>query len=208
MRGSGKPRVGRSASCPSWPIASSRSFRARTRARGHEGLQLSHTRLIALLGDGERSVSEMARLQGVSRQATGVTVRGLESLAYVRRDAHETDGRAIRVRLAERGEVLMLDTLAALEELEEEYRATLGARRFADLVNVAAELHGALSLEDELFEARGRANAISGRVAPDRSPPADHELRTIASLLEERLGTRGATRLGRMLCDESSALRA
>lgn len=184
------------------------ALREHTRARGHEGLQRSHTKLVALIGDGEMSVSEMARLQGVSRQATGATVRSLESLGYVRRDSHETDGRAIHVRLSRRGEALIRDTLAALAEIEEDFRATLGARRFADLVNVAAELHGALALEDDLFEARGFASQGPGTIRFARGTPRDRELRAIASLLAAKLGARAATRLGRILCDEPAALRA
>jgi len=170
-------------------------------------LPLSHTRLIALIGEGEMSVSEMARLQGVSRQATGVTVRNLESLGYVRRDAHETDGRAIRVRLTERGEALIRDTVAALEELEQEFRTTLGPRRFADLMNVAAELRVALALEEELSEVRGFVNQGSGPVAPDRAVPRDRELRAIASILETRIGEKAANRLGRILCDKPAPRR-
>ena len=175
-------------------------LRQRTRALGHGDLQLSHARAIALIGDGEMSVSEMARVQGVSRQATGVTVRNLESLGYVRREDDESDARAIRVRLAERGEALVLDTVDALDTLEAEFRQTLGARRFADLVNVAAELHGALSVEEELFEARGFVNRRPGAVSRDHGTPRDRELRAIASLLESRLGSKAASRLGRLLC--------
>ena len=182
-------------------------LRDRTRAKGYEGLQLSHTRLIALIGEGEMSVSEMARLQGVTRQATGVTVRNLESLGYVRRDAHETDGRAIRVRLTERGEALIRDTVASLEELEQEFRTTLGPRRFADLMNVAAELRAALALEEELSEVRGFVNQGSGPVAPDRAVPRDRELRAIASILETRIGEKAANRLGRILCDKPAPRR-
>ncbi len=180
----------------------------KTRAKGHEGLQLSHARLIALLGEAEMSVSEMARLQGVSRQATGATVNSLESLGYVRRDPHETDGRAVHVSLTERGAELIQDSLDALEELEASFREILGARRFADLVSVAAELHGAIELEEELLEARALASRNSGPVPLDRSAPRDRELRAIASLLEKKLGPGAATRLGRILCNEPAALRA
>ena len=162
-------------------------------------MQLSHARLIALICDGEMSVSEMARLQGVSRQATGATVHSLESLGYARRDPHQTDGRAVQVRLTERGEELIRDSLEALEELEDGFRETLGVRRFADLVSVAAELHGALALEEELFEARGFVKQGSIPVSRDGRAAPDRELRTIASLLERRLGAGAATRLGQIL---------
>ncbi len=180
----------------------------RIRAKGHEELQLSHTRLIALIGDGEMSVSDMARLQGVSRQATGATVHRLETLGYVRRDGDETDGRVIRVRLAERGAALIRDTLAALDELEASFREILGSSRFTDLANVASELHGAVALEEEMFDARGFINQGSGPVRLVGPAPRDRELRAIASLLEKRLGAKAAARLGRLLGPHSAGRRA
>ncbi|MEM9177365.1 MAG: MarR family transcriptional regulator [Myxococcota bacterium] len=175
-------------------------LRERTRAKGHEGLQLSHARLIGLIGDGARSVSEMARHQGVSRQATGATVRSLESLAYVRRDSDEHDARAIRVRLSERGEALVLDTVTALEELGDEFRRAIGPRRFDDFANIAAELRGALAAEAELFETGDRRSRRTGPIDAEKNAPRDLELQAIAALLAERLGEKAANRLGRMLC--------
>lgn len=174
------------------------------RAKGHDGLQPSHARLISLIGDGERSVSEIARLQGVSRQATGATVHGLESLGYVRRDTHETDGRAVHVRLAERGDELIRDSLGALEELEEGFRGMLGSRRFADLVNVAAELHRVLTLEEELAALDDGSLAVE-RAGGARSGPHDRELHAIAAILEQRLGGCAARRLGTILTGRTRA---
>ena len=176
-------------------------LRERVRAMGHSGLQLSHARIVALVGDGALSVSDMARLQGVSRQATGVTVRSLESRGYVKRDALESDGRAIRVRLTEKGEALVRDTVATLEDLEAEFREKLGTRRFADFVNLAAELHQALTLEEELLEARAFEAPPTDPAERNGRAPRDRELRAIASLLEEKLGTSAASRLGRILCN-------
>lgn len=183
-------------------------LRERTRAKGHGGLQLSHARLIALIGDGERSVSEMARAQGVSRQATGVTVRSLESLGYVEREIDETDTRAIRVRLSERGVALVFDTLTALDELEAELRASLGPRRFDDLVDVASELRFALTLAEECFEGADAVASDGEPVARGRSEPPDRELRAIATMLEAKLGANAADRLGRLLCDGTATARA
>ena len=176
----------------------------RTRAKGHDGLQLSHARLVGLLGEAEMGVSELARLQGVSRQATGATVNSLEALGYVRRDPHETDGRAVHVRLTERGVALVRDSLEALEELEERFRKILGVRRFADLVGVAAELHALQALEEELCEAPGFADRSRMPASNGVRAREDRELRSLAALLEGRLGRRAATRLGRLLCGENN----
>ena len=154
------------------------------------------------------SVSEMARRQGVSRQATGVTVRSLESLGYVEREIDAADGRAIRVRLSERGVALVLDTLGALDELEAALRERLGPRRFADLVNVASELRGALALEEECFEDDQAVASGSQPGGQARGGPPDRELRAIATMLEAKLGSNAADRLGRLLCDGAATARA
>jgi DNA-binding MarR family transcriptional regulator len=174
-------------------------LRETTRARGHDVLQLSHARLIALIGHEGAGVSEMARRQGVSRQATSATVRSLESLGYARRETDQDDGRAVHVVLTERGETLIRDSLLALEELEKHFREILGARRFADLVNVAGALHAALHPEDDVVSA-----VLPSAEAPTAGPregdaPDDRELREIAARLEQRLGKQAAARLGTLL---------
>ena len=189
------------------PIVANRveeELHKRTRSKGHDGFQLSHARFIALLGEAGMSVSEMARLQGVSRQATGATVNSLEALGYVRRGPHETDGRAVHVRLTERGAELIRDSLEALDELEESFREIIGARRLADLVSVAAELHGVQALEDELFGAPGFVNQGGDPARPASRAQRDRELRAIAAFLERRLGSGAAIRLGRLLCDQGA----
>ncbi|HKK51149.1 MAG TPA: MarR family transcriptional regulator, partial [Myxococcota bacterium] len=146
--------------------------------------------LIALIGHEGAGVSEMAQRQGVSRQATSATVRSLESLGYVRRETDEHDGRAVHVVLTRRGQALIQDSLLALAELEQDFREILGARRFDDLVGVAADLHASLLIEND---------AVSTVASRDVQTPSDHVLREIASRLEERLGKTAAKRLGVLL---------
>lgn len=190
------------------PIVAGRveeDFHRAIRAKGHESLQLSHARLLARIGDEEMSVSEIARLQGVSRQATGATVHSLESLGYVRLAAHQTDGRAVRVRFAERGDELIRDSVDALDELEERVREMLGARAFADLTNIAAELHTLVALEEEISAAGDAGTQVVDFLSrPDRGL-SDRQLQTVASVLERRLGETAARRLGQLLIGSKRA---
>ncbi len=174
-------------------------LRAATRARGHADLKLSHARLFALVGRDGARISEMARLQGVSRQAISATVRDLESLGYVRRDAVESDGRGIRVRVTARGEALMRDAMEALDELEASFHRILGRRRHAELVSTAAALHCDLRLEVELFGPRTDASPDSLPDLEGEAGADEAELRALATLLERRLGAEAAERLGRRL---------
>ena len=164
-----------------------------TRAKGHDVLQISHARVIGIVGvDGARA-SEISRTQGVSRQATSATIRGLETLGYVQREADEADGRGVRVVLAARGEALIHDTLVALDELENRFGEILGTRRLRDLLHITKDLHEALSTENDVV------SAASKEACGD--PPALDEptLRSVAARLRQQLGGDASTRLGALL---------
>lgn len=171
-------------------------LRQTTRARGHDVLQLSHARLIALIGHEGARVSELAQHQGVSRQATSATVRSLESHGYARRETDQQDGRAVHVVLTKRGKTLIRDSLLALRELEKDFREILGARRFEDLTSVAAELHALLLIEEDALSTIARREA---------KVPSVRELREIALRLEDRMGKDAARRLGVLLSSGISA---
>lgn len=180
------------------------ALREKTRAKGHDVLQLSHARLIALIGHQGARVSEMARHQGVSRQATSATVRSLESLGYARREADPSDGRGVHVVLTRRGKTLIRDSLRALEELSQEFRGILGARRFNDLLRMSAALHADLQTKFELLPVvRFDLHAPTG--APRQTPvPGTQALREIATHLEQQLGKEAAQKLGALLARGSS----
>ncbi len=170
-------------------------LRETTRARGHDVLQLSHARVIAIVGTEGVRMSEISRSQGVSRQATSATVRGLEKLGYVRREADADDGRGVRVVLTARGETLIRDTLLALDELEMRFREILGARRLGDLLRVAEDLHATLSAENL---------ALDVAVADDARSPGvigEQALRSVAKRLRRHLGGNASTRLAALLLE-------
>lgn len=171
-----------------------------TRARGHGVLQLSHARVIAIVGPEGARMSAISRVQGVSRQATSATVRALEKLRYVRREADADDGRGVRVVLTARGETLVRDTLLALDELEERFRRILGPRRLGDLLRVAADLYATLEAENETLDAA---------FALDPSDPvaiSERELTGIAARLRQHLGGDASVRLGALLLESEGAV--
>ncbi|MCR9096622.1 MAG: MarR family transcriptional regulator [bacterium] len=176
-------------------------LRETTRAKGHDVLQLSHARLIALIGHEGARVSELSRLQGVSRQATSATVRSIETLGYARREADESDGRGVRVVLTRRGRTLIGDSLSALDELEGRFRGILGTRRWRDLRDVAADLHATLLAEDETLD-------VAVAAATGRITPSEPELRGVAERLVEHLGPEASSRLGDLLRVAADARRA
>ncbi len=164
-----------------------------TRARGHDGLKMSHAQVLPLIGPGGSRVHQIARVQRVSRQAISATARDLEALGYLRRDPDALDRRGVVLRLTDAGERLIRDCVAALDGVDASFRQILGGARLEQLCEVARELYQALHLEEEIFEAR-----------PEPQPGAvtdgeESEIRQLASALRRRLGRRDTARLAALL---------
>jgi DNA-binding MarR family transcriptional regulator len=69
----------------------------------------------------------------VTKQTAGFLVDQLERAGYVRRTPDPTDARARLVRIAERGAAAQPVAAAVVAEIEEEWRAHLGERRWNQL---------------------------------------------------------------------------
>jgi DNA-binding MarR family transcriptional regulator len=89
---------------------------------GHPGFRPLHGVAFKAVGDGV-SASELGRRLGVSKQAAGKTIEGLEREGYVERVADPDDARSKIIRLTPRGEQvrqLAFETFAALRARWEE----------------------------------------------------------------------------------------
>jgi len=144
--------------------------------RGHQGLKASHGQVLAYAGPEGGRIHEIARLQGVSRQAISTIAKELETLGYLARRPDPRDRRGVVLQLSRRGEELVRDTVDALDELERAFRDVLGQRRLAQLERVARDLYQA--------------------VAPESG---DAEIEQLATRLERRLGRDDAARLAALL---------
>jgi DNA-binding MarR family transcriptional regulator len=107
--------------------------RAELARNGFADIAPSQFALLRNLGEDGSRPSELAARAGVTRQAITKIVDELEQLDLVRRAPDPDDGRGVIVRYTDRG-------LAGLEiarkralELEREYAARVGARRWAQL---------------------------------------------------------------------------
>ena len=72
-------------------------------AQGHPGVRPVHGFALQAIGDGVSTV-ELGRRLGVSKQAAGKTVAGLEALGYARRVPDPADARVQRIGRTPRGE--------------------------------------------------------------------------------------------------------
>jgi DNA-binding MarR family transcriptional regulator len=170
-----------------------------TIARGHAAIRMSLLEVLALIGSHGARVNEMARVQGVSRQAISVTVQELEARGYLRRRPDRHDRRGVVFLLTERGTVLIDDYVAALGGLESRYRAILGDPRLEQLQQIARDLSDALHVQAATHEtgsASRDASDAANAPAPRRSA---HDLEQLAAQLRQRLGRADAGRLAELL---------
>jgi DNA-binding MarR family transcriptional regulator len=170
-----------------------------TIARGHPGLKMSHGQVLTLIGAGGGHIHEIARIQRVSRQAISATSLELEALGYLRREPDPRDRRAVVLRLTDRGERLIADSVAALDELELGLRALLGAKSLDRLKRIARDLYRALHLEDEIFESDAPRRVDSRSSARHHEARDGSEIEQLATRLRGRLGRRDAARLAALL---------
>jgi DNA-binding MarR family transcriptional regulator len=106
---------------------------AELNASGFHELRLPHIAVFQFPGpDGVRP-SVLADRAGISKQAMNQLLRSLEGLGYVARsDAHE-DRRSRAVHLTKRGRAAYTKIFDILREVEREWSAELGSKRFAEL---------------------------------------------------------------------------
>jgi len=107
---------------------------------GYGEVRPSHLKVLAALGGGTLSLTRLAQLVGVSKQATGKLVDHLEHLGYVERAADPEDGRAVAIRVTPKALPGYQLGRAYIAEWEEHAKSRLGIRRFEQLRQSLAEL--------------------------------------------------------------------
>ena len=109
-----------------------RVFRALAEA-GFDDFTPAQARLLQRIGPDGTRLTELAEAAQVTKQTAGALVDQLERTGYVRRTPDPTDARARLVRIAERGAAAKPIADAAGAEVEAEWRAHLGERRWRQL---------------------------------------------------------------------------
>ena len=115
---------------------------AKLRERGHEGLTLAHTNLLAHLDVAGTRITTLAERVGVTKQAIGTLVGELEARSYVRREPDPADGRASVIAYTEAGRDFLQDAHEVKQEIEEEYAQVLGSTGLRDLRDLLGRLVG------------------------------------------------------------------
>ena len=102
-------------------------------AAGFDELRLPHMAVLQFPGpDGERP-GTLAERAGMSKQAMNQLLRSLEGFGYIVRSDSKHDGRSSVVRFTKRGRAAYAKIADILHDIEREWIAELGVKRFADL---------------------------------------------------------------------------
>jgi DNA-binding MarR family transcriptional regulator len=132
---------------------------ARLAARGHPGVRPAHDFALRAVVAGAESVSEVGRRTSVSKQAAAKTVAFLEEGGYILRSPDPGDARRARLRVTDRGNLLMREGEAVFDELRAQWESLVGQDRVADVQDALAQLLGA---DAKLEEIAREAHATDG----------------------------------------------
>jgi DNA-binding MarR family transcriptional regulator len=106
---------------------------------GHAGFRPLHGVTFKAIGDGV-TASELGRRLGVSKQAAGKTIEGLEREGYVERVADPEDARSKIIRLTPRGVQLQKLAFEAMARQRQQWAERLGEERMAAMEEGLREL--------------------------------------------------------------------
>ena len=109
-------------------------------AAGFDDFTPAQARVMQRIGPDGTRLTELAEAAQVTKQTAGFLVDQLERAGYVRRTPDPTDARARLVRVAERGTAARPVAEAAVAEVEREWRAHLGERRWSQLRDALTRL--------------------------------------------------------------------
>ncbi|KQV06416.1 MarR family winged helix-turn-helix transcriptional regulator [Leifsonia sp. Root112D2] len=131
----------------------------RLAARGHPGVRPAHDFALRAVVAGAESVSEVGRRTSVSKQAAAKTVAFLEEGGYILRSPDPGDARRARLRVTDRGNLLMREGEAVFDELRAQWESLVGQGRVADVQDALVQLLGA---DAKLEEIAREAHATDG----------------------------------------------
>jgi DNA-binding MarR family transcriptional regulator len=152
------------------------------RAKGHPRLKLSFGQVLTLIGPQGGRIQQMAATHDVSKQAISVIATELESLGYLERQVDPLDARQIVLQFTTRGQELIADSVASVDQLEQEFAAIIGKAALKRMNTTLYELYRGLQLEQDVFEHKGTAD-ISLLALQIQQQLGDHDSQALARLL-------------------------
>ncbi len=114
---------------------------ARLHEHGFDDVDAPHLNVLLYPGPQGLRPSELAARRGMSKQAVNYLLGELERLGYVERRADPDDRRSKRIALTRRGLRAAHTIRDAVGEVERDWAAQLGKKRFAELRGLLLDLN-------------------------------------------------------------------
>lgn len=113
---------------------------SKLRARGHAGLSIIHTNMLAHLDTQGTGLTVLAERAGITKQAAREVVDELETKGYVTSTSDPNDRRVRLIKFTVAGWGFLRDAYHVKQEIEQEYIQVLGAEGFTQLANLLETL--------------------------------------------------------------------
>ncbi len=150
---------------------------------GHTNLRLGFAPYITLIGMGNKRLTDLAEILGITRQACNQAVKQVEAAGYIERRADPEDGRAKRLALSPEGIRLRRDGVRIVARLDKQFAAIVGEERFSDTGKSLRNMYQHLSLGLTGQDASAATDAIVGGLLPRLS---DYTLQRLMELTREK----------------------
>jgi DNA-binding MarR family transcriptional regulator len=135
----GPPLIGALLRVP-WE-AIQRHMLERLHERGYDDFDPAYLAVFRYPGPQGARPTDVAAVLGVSKQAVNYLLRELERLGYLEREPDPDDLRSKRIVLTDRGAAAIAVIREAVAEMEAAWATQLGAREFAQLRDLLADLN-------------------------------------------------------------------
>ena len=116
-------------------------------AAGHQGLKLSHALIMPQISSEGARIVDIAKSQGVSKQAIGQIANELEHLGYITRADAPEDKRSKKLVLTAQGITLIKQAAGFMSEVDKELSVQLGQEAFTQLQDLSCQLFRGMSLK-------------------------------------------------------------
>jgi DNA-binding MarR family transcriptional regulator len=127
---------------------------------GHLRLKMSFSKVISPISPYGSLISELARINGVSKQAISQVVKEVEELGYVERQHNPGDARSSKLFLTAYGLQLIEDSLTNIGVLEQRFIAVLREKRFRRFADALEQLYDYFFIaSNKLLDASQRARS-------------------------------------------------
>ena len=151
---------------------------------GHEHLRLSFSPYIILLGEGDKRLTDLAEILGISRQACNQAAKQVVAAGYIDRIADPEDGRAKQLTLSSHGIKLRRDGLHIVAELDQQLAQIIDGSRILDASkSLRKNLSSALSQPRAIQRNDANANTSMAGLLPRLS---DYTLKRLMELTREK----------------------